>query len=353
MNAIARRFGMLTGLAALTSMVACADAPRDSGPLSSAAGALVGVSGDDCTTLVAGQHIGVGSLCVEVSGDNLAVTFETARDWTIAEAHLWAGTSLAEMPQTSGGNPQIGRFPYYAAGPTSSVTFEVPLSTFGLSASDAECAPVSALLTAHASVTRVNDDGSVQQETAWGAGSPVTPRGSWATYSTFGLVCSSVEPPPEETWECEGTAIAYNGDLSTCFSEYGFARWGWTNGPFGPGTYTFDVLEGAGLCDVSKGTKVATATVEYDGSSAVVTVDAVEGDRFSEIHMYIGSEAFPRDRGAYTVAWGKYPYNRGGEDMASSWQAVIDGLEGNVHFVLHVVDCDPVGGGDDSAYESR
>ncbi len=65
-----------------------------------------------CQTLYAGKSINAGSLCVDNDADYLTVTYTTTGDWWIDDAHLFVGTSLSQMPQTSVGNPKIGNFPY-------------------------------------------------------------------------------------------------------------------------------------------------------------------------------------------------------------------------------------------------
>src|SRR5690606_15032981 len=80
----------------------------------------------------------------------------------------------------------------------------------------------------------------------------------------------TIEREIELVDNCE-TIFAYNSSLSECFSEYGFNRWGWTNRISDGNTYVFDLYGGAGQCNISKGTKTGTATVEYEGGFVTVT----------------------------------------------------------------------------------
>ena len=49
-----------------------------------------------------------------------------------------------------------------------------------------------------------------------------------------------------------------------------FNRWGWSVELPGEGTYTFDIWGGAGQCDLSKGTLVGTAEVNYSAGTVNV-----------------------------------------------------------------------------------
>ena len=67
---------------------------------------------------------------------------------------------------------------------------------------------------------------------------------SWATYFTIficedeKIITTTVNPATE-------TAFAYSETYSDCFLNYGFNRWGWTNGPLTEGSYSFDIYAGA------------------------------------------------------------------------------------------------------------
>jgi hypothetical protein len=137
-----------------------------------------------------------------------------------------------------------------------------------------------------------------------------------------------------------GTAYAYGGDDATCFldpeyDEYDLGnKWGWTNGPLEEGYHTFDLYEGAGNCDLSKGTVIGTVTVDYDGGTATVTYTITDPDyTLDEIHLYVGSEPFPRNnQGNYTVSPGQYPYS--GEETFT-----VHGLSGEIYVIAHAVPC--------------
>ncbi|MEJ2051097.1 MAG: DNRLRE domain-containing protein [Calditrichota bacterium] len=138
---------------------------------------------------------------------------------------------------------------------------------------------------------------------------------------------------------CE-TAYAYEDEYAHCFSEYDFNNWGWTNGPLGTGTYTFDIYAGAGQCDLSKGTQVGVLTVEYDGSTVTATYDLNSGNVLNEVHLYIGSDPIPTSKqGKETVAPGQYPYSDSDLNGASSYTFTEDGFSGPIYIIAHAVVC--------------
>lgn len=318
---------------------------------------------ENCVTLYAGQTINVGTVCVEVDnsvdtsascGDGasgaLVVTYKTDGGWELVETHFAGGDSLDDIPTNRRGNPQIGRFPYHSGDIKGETTysFEVPLCDFGLDAGDTVCDPVTAFLAAHAVVRKPTGDGGFQEETGWGDGDRFLRLGSWAEYFTLTLECYDDPEPPEPPgpMECE-TAFANGGDDATCFLDLDmdgdgsgdFSRWGWSNGPIGPGSYSWEVYAAAGRCDTWRGTVVGTLDVEYDGMTATVSFKSVDGFVLEEEHLFIGREPVPRDgRGEHTVAPGQYPYTADLDDAdATSW--TVDGLSGDIYIVYHAVSC--------------
>lgn len=327
-----------SALLALT-LTACSE---PTGPALDAAIAVQDINataGKTCVELFAGQTTDAGDVCLAVSGNNLAVTYTTTGGWQLTGASLWAGLTLAAMPQTNTGNPKIGLFPYQsgtlAAGATT-YQFLLPLSAFGLDASMTSCLATKVLLAAHANVRLPNGDGTFRTETGWGDGQRLVTRGSWAMYFAATLTCVADTPPQKTRTE---TAFAYGGASATCFigmTQLTTNRWGWTNGPLAAGTYTFDLYAGAGQCDRSKGTKVGTLTVVYSGSTATVTYTMLAGFTLDETHLYVGGELLPRKNGEYTVAPGQYPaiHDLSG---ASSDSYTVSGLSGSVYVVAHAV----------------
>ncbi len=177
-----------------------------------------------------------------------------------------------------------------------------------------------------------------EEETAWGDGEDFLGN-NWATYFTHTIQCEDPTPPP--TGGCE-TAFAFGNSDATCFIGSPWittGRWGWTNGELGTGNYSFDIYAGAGQCDTDKGTLVGTLTVNYDGSTAVVTYTMDSPYTMDETHLYVGNEPLPRDvNGNYTVAPGQYPYQHDLTD-ATTDTYTITGLSGDIYVVAHAVVC--------------
>jgi hypothetical protein len=311
-------------------------------------GSVNGTPGQYCTDLFAGQDIPAGDVCVEVKdyGDTeeLCVTFTTTDGWVLIETHTWVGEDLADMPQTRKGNPQVGLFPYHSGDITGQTTYTVciDLNQFGTEGGAIDLCDAMLYVAAHAVVAKDTDgDGSYDQtETAWGDGQRIVNRGNWATYFTVILSCETGGGGGTETGE---TAFAYSCDAATCFLDIvdedgtGFNRWGWSNGPFGSGTYYFDIYAGAGQCDLSKGTLVGLLTLDYDGATATVTYNTCGTYTMDEAHVYVGNEILARDvNGDYTVAPGQYPVVADDLDGATTYSTSFS-VTGDIYIVAHAV----------------
>ena len=182
----------------------------------------------------------------------------------------------------------------------------------------------------------------MQTETGWSEGSDITSKGSWATFSTFALSCYAEQQPKQEgVAQCE-TAFARYEPANTSFLDLGFQRWGWTNGPVGPGYYTMDLYAGAGQSDISKGTLVGTLTVGYDGVLANVTYNTTGGWWMNETQLYVGNNRLPLFKQGKnlveTVAPGQYPFLHGTVDGATEDGYTVS-AGGDVYVVAHAVTC--------------
>ncbi len=156
-----------------------------------------------------------------------------------------------------------------------------------------------------------------------------------ATYSVRLLV--TVECTPKQV--CE-TAYAYGGILANPFSAYGFANWGWTNGPLALGTYSFDLYAAAAKNDLSKGTVVGTVEVKYSlASSMEVTFRACQGVKLQRTHLYVGVSPVPTNKKAeQTVAPGQYPFSHE-LDNATVDSFAVGELSGNMYLIAHADVC--------------
>jgi hypothetical protein len=272
-----------------------------------------------CYDLLAGQTIDAGDVCfaVDETYNNLTVTYHTAVDWELTEAHLWLGDVLDAYPATKKGNPKIGNFPYNS-GDISGATehsFTVPLGSvqnfLNLDDLDQYCpsgASGTIYAMAHAAVQRVDGNGNVvQTETGWSTGQPVVEKGSWATRTeiTLEVTCDSVPPPPsgrgQETAIMFGS-IGFDVPLDNCADNRGVSpdnvsdsRWGWQDGPLMEGEYVRPIYAGAGQSDLTKGTHVGDVYIDVLSNMVVVDINLYldyENNPYEveDTHVYVGTD---------------------------------------------------------------
>ncbi len=325
---------MISATIIVTGLAACIE----DADISAKTSALTSVLGGEyCVPLIAGQNIDAGTVCADVVGDNMVVTYDTTGGWELIEAHLWVGASLTDMPQTKTGNPKVGNFPYNSGDISGSVSYAFSVPLVSLGGEPAICGQ-SFYIAAHAALRKLNPDtGSYQTQTGWGDGLGMVEKGSWATYFMVTLQCNSAVPEPEK--QCE-TAFAYGGDLAIPFTSLmDTPRWGWSNGPLGPGSYSFDIYAGAGQNDLTKGTLVGTLAVVYDGSTATVTYNVSSGFTMDETHLWAGSTPLALNNGEPTVAPGQYGNSHELSD-ASSDSFTVNGLSDDIYIVAHAIVCE-------------
>jgi hypothetical protein len=270
-------------------------------------------SGSGCVNLIAGQTINVGTVCVEdIDTDNngekdaIRVCYNTTNGWTLNEVHLWVGSSLTQMPRTNSGNPIPGQFPINSGNISGQTSFcaEISFASLGFTCPG----PAQYFVAAHAVVR--NQSGGT--ETAWGEGPRINTRGNWGMYFPFWISCDPPPPPPTNC-TCE-TAWAKDPNASTCFDTFNCLtanRWGWSNGPYAPGTYTMELWAAAGQCNTANGTLVGSVTLNYTGSSATVTYQlnaSAPGGcilNLGSAHSYVGYNPLPGYPNNCTVAPGQ------------------------------------------------
>jgi hypothetical protein len=129
------------------------------------------------TTLFAGQTMVAGTIAIYNDATNIYVQYTLQSPWMMSEAHVAVAGTLAGLPQTKGGNPIPGRFPY-------SATFdpEVASYTFGIPMAGTFTSGQAIFVAAHAVVQAPRSLGGSQ--TGWGFG-PDFPGANWATYMTY------------------------------------------------------------------------------------------------------------------------------------------------------------------------
>ncbi len=299
---------------------------------------VVTSSGSNSVSLIAGQTINAGSVLytdIDTNADGiddaLEITYSLTGGWEFVEIQYWMDLNLSTLPVTKSGNPQVGLFPYKFADVLGQTTysFQVPFSAINFTC-DAEGIYY---IASHASVRLLKADGTYQNETAWGQGQRLVQKGNWAMYYYIDIDCDPIidsEPINTET------AFAYNANFSQAFTNFGIkSRWGWTNGPLAPGSYTFTLYAGAAKSDITKGTNVGTLTLVYNGSSAVATYNMKNPYKLQEAQLFLGADVLPVDNGSYTVAPGQYPYNAGELNSVTSYTFNVTGLNGSIYLVAH------------------
>lgn len=168
--------------------------------------------------------------------------------------------------------------------------------------------------------------------------------------------CKKVCEEPEVS--CE-TAFAL-GENETCFLEINkttgvpqpgppssnFNRWGWTHEIELTGeaaSFDYELWAGAGQCDTDKGTLVGSVTVDWDGTTAVVTYSTDEGFTLESTHLYIGETYVPiAKNGKFTIAPGQYPYKTptSSSDTEVVYEVDVDISENNIFYIIpHSVVC--------------
>ena len=307
--------------------------------------------------LYAGQSINAGSVSyddIDTNNDQiddaLKVTFETRDGWELTTIHFFIGGSLSELPVNKSGNPQPGQFPYKYEnlGGITSYSITIPFSSIGFSCPNSQIEDY--FVSAHAGLRKLTSSGGYQTETGWGDGQRLVQRGSWAMFNVIYISCDETKDPPKTTTE---TAFAYDGDQSGCFQNFSEfidnpSRWGWTNGPYPNGTYSFQIYSGAGQCDITKGQLVGKLELKYTGSTVTATytlsgTNPKTGIPYSlkEVHLYLGNDFFPKIKsgaqaGEFTIAPGKFPY-KAADLSDQTYTFTINNVTGDIYVIAHAV----------------
>jgi hypothetical protein len=287
-------------------------------------------NGDEVAVLFAGQTTPAGTVTISNDADTLYVKYEASGDWQISETHLEIATSLAGIPKTKAGSPVPGQF-------TTKETFSPGVKTVTYTFPLTYAVGTELVVAAHAVVQRTDALGQiVQQETGWSEGFKFVQKGNWATYTKY-VVKQFTPPVVDESDPTSETAWAWLSGNATSFSAYDISRWGWTNGPLVPGTYTADLYAGAGQSDLSKGTKVGTVTIGYVNGTATITYATNPGFTMSEVHVYAGTDPLPiGQNGNYTVAPGQFIVREFSTEL-NTYSVTVSSLSGEIYVAAHAV----------------
>lgn len=183
-------------------------------------------------------------------------------------------------------------------------------------------------------------------ESGTGLTAPVNASGNPAGLSNITFCYSLCEP--DQT--CETAFARKTAERKRfCFLDYGFDRWGWTNGPLNekavdnPNNHSlYHLYAGAAQCDVENGTWIGDVNLYYSDGAVKVIFNTFDGFTMDEIQFYLGSEMFPQDnQGNFTVAPGLYPYKYEGLGGINIYEVTIDEMSGPLYFIGHTVVCGP------------
>jgi hypothetical protein len=186
----------------------------------------------------------------------------------------------------------------------------------------------------------LDGDGEVDSETAFGGDVPGNgPR--WWFYGVYTVCCDGVPP---STDVCE-TAFAKGGWVWTTSPksnpehlpslELTRNRWGWAVNLTTSGTTAYPIWAGAGLNNTANGVLVGELTVDWDGTTAVVTYTLDPGFTLAEVHLYAG------DARPTTTAPGQYGYLDSPDAATYTFTVPLaddDGVVG-VWLIAHAVVC--------------
>jgi hypothetical protein len=259
---------------------------------------------------------------------NLYVTVFTADNATcpLRDMSIWVGTNLANLPADAADYP-------WKKSVTGSVVqhqFAIPLSALGVNVADPSCA---------SAPPTVNIVGQVTMACA---------AGVIAGYSSANVIyklCCFAEQPPVVLTGCE-TAFAKGGHVFTTDARanpeglptLGLARnrWGWAINLTAPGTTSYPIYAGAGLNNISAGTRVGTLTVNYTGSQIIATYAMAPGAKMTEAHLYAG------DMKPTTIAPGQFGNTVSFATPATTHSVTVDVADSNgdgVWLIAHAVVC--------------
>jgi len=294
------------------------------------------LDGYQCEDLIAGETLLAGTICSEVSGEDLMITYTTVDDWELTEARIWVGTSLANMPQVRKGDPEIVNFPYQTGDISGNTRYQflIPLKDLGLEAE--LCDPDRIFyLSAYAVLRKDDGKGGYQTKSGWGSQKQIIEQGSWAIYYTLQFSCD--EFPPEDN-DCE-TAFAFGDkELRSILDFDGNPitdKWGWQITIHPGDARNQPIFTSTGQNDITKGTYVGNLKILYSGSLIIAAYQMVESYTMVEIHLYVNTTE------TQTVAFSQFGNSHDLSDTPEG-SFVIEIKDDPIYIVAHAVVCQSV-----------
>jgi hypothetical protein len=307
----------------------------DGSALKSVDASVPELCGSKTYTLWLNDPVDAGNVTVGNDATNLYVTFYTPG--LFGKIAFWAGTDSTLYPtDVPGTAPKPAVFPYQVDLTLTGLnthTFVIPLANIPFYK---KCGDKLYFL-AHAWM-KYND----QSGQAWGGDLSFYAKDVLIHYGKYQTGCCETPPPPPT--EQLGTAFAKGGWVFTTDSKSNPEslpslkltknRWGWAINLKQAGSTTYDVWVGAGLNYTSKGKKVGTVTIDFNGSQATITYNYLPGYGMEEAHIYAG------DGKPTTLAPGQYGNTFYFSPFASTFTTTLDVADTNgdgVWFILHSV----------------
>jgi hypothetical protein len=199
-------------------------------------------------SLLAGQHINVGTVQVKNDETNVYITTSTVgSDWYMRGTHLIVGTTPATIG--AGKTPSPGKFPYKTA-----YNSALQVVTYTFAKADL---PTSFYFAFHAEMVRINENNGLilQTESAWANGQKFVSKGSWATFSGPYTIQECTIDQIEEEVVCYSSETAWAGNSK----GNGSAWW-----------YIFDA-SGSTVQNIYAGQKLTDGTITY--SNGILTIN--------------------------------------------------------------------------------
>lgn len=242
------------------------------------------------TDFLAGQKIKAGTISIWNDYDNVYVKFATKDGWQIRRTHLFIGREDVLLDPANGyvnknGSPKNGHFPYgeYFDPFVTEWVFSLPLTElyamFDLEFDmETEVCPV---IAAHAEVLKQKEDGTWQEETAWGKGEKFVKKGNWSMF----VEGYCTEFPPEDP-PTPPTEYTLDGETAWAYD---------VNNPFeyGPNWATFIQYNGEPLT-------VIFLAGKYPTDMTVTLTPAGEG-KVKMVFKNIGTEIIPENDGKWIL----------------------------------------------------
>lgn len=288
-----------------------------------------------CADLIAGKTTIAGTVCSEVSGEHLVVTYTVTDGWELTEANLWVNLDLVDMPQSPAGSPDIVDFPH-RSGDISAKTgyqFLVPLKTLGTE--EDLCDPDKVFyISAHAVLQKGNGKDGYLKKIGWGSEKQIIEQTGWAFYYTVQFTCNDLPPEPKT---CASVFALGDKHLRSILNSDGdpiTGKWGWQITVDPGDAITQPIFAGAGGNDISNWIYVGDLKILYSGSLVIVEYHMIEPYTMNETHLYADTAETPAADFGQFGNW--HDLTDASEDVFA-----IEIRGDSVYIVAHAVVCRP------------